>query len=598
MTRLRLSSPAAVFLCSLLLVSIGSSFYLGSSAAGAGYAWRGLPLDDAWIHLVYARSIARAEPFQYNPGEWETGSTSPLWALVLSPAIALGLPPVASGKLLGILFTAAASAVGYRLGTHLGDSLAGLMFAAAMPLLPYLDFAAVSCTEVPLFIFLLLVTIDLAVTERWRWAGAAAGLAILARPEGYLLLPLLGITLAVRFLASRSSDQTPWRKLLLDGGSALAPALLVITPWVGYCLWASGKPLPATFYSKAQWLGFLNIDQLQKIGGFLLFQPFSGSSIPNPLLKAAGAAAGTVLFAAGLTALYRSGPAAFVLLGLFSPVFYYALSLELPLGFFAELMRAGSLLNFYYSRYMLPGLAPFLLTSLIGLFSLERLLTSRFSSSSFSSSQQETAPRPAAPQRRAGSRPAASRTEKSPRENKESAGSFGAARIVLGVVFLILPVFSAVHLHSLLIPVYSWNCQNIEELDAAAGKWIAANLPENVTVASSDGGAIRYFGERRIVDLVGLNTHRLLPLLKQIDKAPRMSEEEARLRERFWKEEHIDDIAVLDGWHAPLLRGRYLKVLKFFELPLNTICGRSKLVIASMEAQGTVAGEGEETPAE
>ena len=77
-----------------------------------------------------------------------------------------------------------------------------------------------------------------------------------------------------------------------------------------------------------------------------------------------------------------------------------------------------------------------------------------------------------------------------------------------------------------------------------------------------------------------------------------MSEEEARLRERFWKEEHIDDIAVLDGWHAPLLRGRYLKVLKFFELPLNTICGRSKLVIASMEAQGTVPGEEEETPAE
>ena len=37
----------------------------------------------------------------------------------------------------------------------------------------------------------------------------------------------------------------------------------------------------------------------------------------------------------------------------------------------------------------------------------------------------------------------------------------------------------------------------------------------------SDAGAIRYFGEHRVVDLVGLNTHRLLPLVQAAERAPR-----------------------------------------------------------------------------
>src|SRR6185503_14621945 len=44
---------------------------------------RGFPLDDAWIHAVYGRSLARSGMLAFNPGVPATGVTSPLWALIL-----------------------------------------------------------------------------------------------------------------------------------------------------------------------------------------------------------------------------------------------------------------------------------------------------------------------------------------------------------------------------------------------------------------------------------------------------------------------------------------------------------------------------------
>ncbi len=50
-----------------------------------------VPLDDAYIHFQYARSIAELHPFRYTAGAAPTpGATSLLWPLLLSPFYALG----------------------------------------------------------------------------------------------------------------------------------------------------------------------------------------------------------------------------------------------------------------------------------------------------------------------------------------------------------------------------------------------------------------------------------------------------------------------------------------------------------------------------
>ena len=90
----RYASRDSTTLLAALITTLGVAvLYLTNAAAGGSFALRGLPLDDAWIHQVYARSAALGRPFQYNPGEWETGSTSPLWSTVTaSPARALAPP--------------------------------------------------------------------------------------------------------------------------------------------------------------------------------------------------------------------------------------------------------------------------------------------------------------------------------------------------------------------------------------------------------------------------------------------------------------------------------------------------------------------------
>jgi hypothetical protein len=60
------------------------------AAAGAlaiaytAYRLRDRYIGDAAIYLPYARNAADGHLFQFNVGEFSSGSTSPLWALVLA----------------------------------------------------------------------------------------------------------------------------------------------------------------------------------------------------------------------------------------------------------------------------------------------------------------------------------------------------------------------------------------------------------------------------------------------------------------------------------------------------------------------------------
>src|SRR5512142_1796501 len=49
----------------------------------------GFPLDDAWIHQVYARNLGTRGEFSFFVGQPSAGSTSPLWALLLAVGYAL-----------------------------------------------------------------------------------------------------------------------------------------------------------------------------------------------------------------------------------------------------------------------------------------------------------------------------------------------------------------------------------------------------------------------------------------------------------------------------------------------------------------------------
>jgi hypothetical protein len=62
---------------------------------------------------------------------------------------------------------------------------------------------------------------------------------------------------------------------------------------------------------------------------------------------------------------------------------------------------------------------------------------------------------------------------------------------------------------------YAWGVQNINAMQVTLGRWVAARTPPTSLIALNDVGALSYFGERRVIDLVGLATPEILAYRRQ-----------------------------------------------------------------------------------
>jgi hypothetical protein len=216
-------------------------------------------LDDAWIHLAYAKSLRLGEGLSYNPGDWETGFSSPLWVLLLA-AWPTEPDPVVSVKLLGALLHAATAGLASAIALDLAGARASL--TRPVPLMSVALLAGVLCAtsptllqgassgmEVPLAACLLLACLRASLREQWLVAGVAGFGAELARPEA---LPcLLGFVLVAWLGRWLSEGARPNLASSLRLASPVLGAGLGLGLWVLYCLGVSGWPWPNTAYVKA-----------------------------------------------------------------------------------------------------------------------------------------------------------------------------------------------------------------------------------------------------------------------------------------------------------------------------------------------------------
>ncbi len=136
----------------------------------------GLPLDDTWIHLDYARSLATQGFFYYNPGVVEAGMSSPMWVILLAIPLKLGIGPAASAKMLSFVFSILTAFAAYHLAVDLThSSWVGWVAGILCTLEPNFSFARVSGMEVPLLSFLLLTALLASHRRRFTIAGILFG---------------------------------------------------------------------------------------------------------------------------------------------------------------------------------------------------------------------------------------------------------------------------------------------------------------------------------------------------------------------------------------------------------------------------------------
>ena len=221
-------------------------------------AGTGFPLDDSWIHQVYGRNLAERGEWAFVAGQPSAASTSPLYTVLLSIGYRLNIHYLVWTHFLGWLALVICAMTGARMAERLlpNRRYAGLLAGLALVSAWHLVWAAVAGMETMLFSMFTLVLIALAWREldtrqtRGQMAirgvifGALAALTTLTRPEGILLVGLVGLAV----LASRPVSS--WRLTGVWVISAAVSFLAVMTPYLLLNLQLTGGLLPNTAAAK------------------------------------------------------------------------------------------------------------------------------------------------------------------------------------------------------------------------------------------------------------------------------------------------------------------------------------------------------------
>lgn len=237
------------------LTAMTAAMYLG---AASRLTTLGFPLDDSWIHQTIARNIARHGEYTFNLHQPMSGSTAPLWTLLLSTGHALPGGHMWFTYGLGIVVLLLTAVVVYRLTTALYPQQRTLaLVASAFFVLEWRSgWSALSGMETSLFALLTCLAFLLYITGThresvWIWLslGLVVGAATFVRPEGGILfLVLLGHWV-----------WRAWRGSWRVGNRSLRPAVILgvflLVTVAGYGVFnyiLAGTPLPTTFYAKSQ----------------------------------------------------------------------------------------------------------------------------------------------------------------------------------------------------------------------------------------------------------------------------------------------------------------------------------------------------------
>ena len=246
--------------------------------------------DDAFISLRYAANLLAGHGLVFNLGERVEGFTSPLWTLLLAGFGACGFDLLEAARALGLLCSILTLPTTYWLARQCGAApLTALIAPALLAFNGSFACWAASGMETALFVGLIAAAFAAALAGSY-WASASlTAAATLARPEGLLVLLVLGGYQLLRaknsavvsvfdagpippapfptrkggaaavppFLAGRGArgvGPTPTTDSKRGEGRSRLPWLLVSSGpyalYLGFRRWYYGDWLPNTYYAK------------------------------------------------------------------------------------------------------------------------------------------------------------------------------------------------------------------------------------------------------------------------------------------------------------------------------------------------------------
>jgi hypothetical protein len=94
--------------------------------------------------------------------------------------------------------------------------------------------------------------------------------------------------------------------------------------------------------------------------------------------------------------------------------------------------------------------------------------------------------------------------------------------------------------------LYARNVDDINTMHVSIGRWVELHTDTDALLALNDIGAITYLSQREVVDLAGLVTPEVVPLLRAPDRASRLAE--------LMAERSVDYVIIFPNWFPGLAR--------------------------------------------
>jgi hypothetical protein len=502
----------------LVLALLVSLFYLVVSRWAFGYL--GYPLDDAWIHQTYARNLARAGQFAFVPGQPSAGSTAPLWTVLLSVGYLLGIPFRIWTYGLGIVLLGLCGWTVARLGERLfpGQRAAGLWAGLFTVFEWHMVWAALSGMETVLFAWLSLLLFERYLAGqaaenpgRDRWSdfglGILGGLLVLTRPEGIGLVGIIGLDIAFR--RWYQPDGRPIGDLFKRWLSIAAGMAILLVPYVLFHLLLTGLPFPNTLYAKQTEYGVI-------LETFPVWWRLFGNFGPpvesvQGVFRVVFIGAQLLLlpglvFAAWLT--YRERRWALCPAWLWWIAYLLLYGVQLPV-------------TYQHGRYQIPVIPWLILLGVWGTIRLVRLL---------------------------------------------SAGGMAwrvAGRVLALSLVILVFVFALVGARA-----YGRDVRIIESEMVATARWLNDHTPADALVAAHDIGAIGYFAQKPLIDLAGLVTPEVIPIIR----------DEALLLE-FVVARDSDYLVTFPSWYPAMTQDPRLIRIHSTDAPWAPLAGGDNMAI-------------------
>lgn len=445
----------------------------------------GFPLDDAWIHQTYARNLAETGRWEYIQGQTSAGSTAPLWTWMLSWGYRLGISYRFWTLGLGIIFLGLSGLLTRRLAKLIVPNPPWVANGIGILCIFewHLVWAAASGMETVLYIFISLGLLKwMADSTRWMEKGRSyslkrligqgfalgglAGLLVLTRPEGILLVGITGLWILYNVLRKT----LPLNSLVWLAGGALFPIVFLLLPYILFNLGQSGHLWPNTFYAKqAEYAASLQANLVERFYR-VVFPVSVGYQIllvPGIFLAGWKIVVSTFQFFFNRQANDKANNTNKIPLVFCSFLLTYFLV-------YSSLYALRLPVAYQHGRYMIPLIPSLLILGTWGMMEWFELRSKRIF-------------------------------------QRLASQTWLASLIIVAFVF-----------YGIGANAYANDTQVIQKEMVTVAKWLSEHTDPGEWIAAHDIGAIGYFSNRPILDLAGLISPQVVPYLGDESKLESM----------------------------------------------------------------------------